>query len=163
MKYIITICAWLALTLASNSQKTIFLRVFDETGKKIQNGFLRSVSDSSLTIQNGEKTTEVLVSKISVIKVKRSFGHTVAISSGIGAAGFAIFGAATADPEAWIYGYTAGEGAAIGFIFGTIAGATVGSIIGATNKRPVLQIKMNQEKWMKAKSALSYYLENMPK
>jgi hypothetical protein len=162
MKYIITICAWLALTLAANSQKTIFLRVFDETGKKIQNGFLRSVSDSSLTIQNGEKITEVLVSKISVIKIKRSFGHTVAISSGIGAAGFAIFGAATADPEALIY-YTAAEGAAIGFIFGAIAGATVGSIIGATNKRPVLQINMNQEKWMKAKSALSYYLESIPK
>jgi hypothetical protein len=163
MKYIITICAWLALTLAANSQKTIFLRVFDETGKKIQNGSLRSVSDSSLTIQNGEKITEVPVSKISVIKVKRSFGHMVAISSGIGAAGFAIFGAATADPEAWIYGYTAGEGAAIGFVFGAIAGATVGSIIGATNKRPVLQINMNQEKWMKAKYALSYYLENIPK
>jgi hypothetical protein len=163
MKYIITIYAWLALTLNANSQKTIFLRVFDETGKKIESGFLRSVSDSSLTIQNGEKITEVLVSKISVIKVKRSFGHTVAISSGIGAAGFAIFGAATADPEAWIYGYTAGEGAAIGFIFGAITGATVGSIIGAANKKPVLQINMNQEKWMKAKSALSYYLESIPK
>jgi len=146
MKYIITICAWLALTLAANSQKIIFLRVFDETGKKIQNGFLRSVSDSSLTIQNGEKITEVPVSKISVIKVKRSFGHTVAISSGIGAAGFAIFGAATADPEAWVFGYTAGEGTAIGFVFGAIAGTTVGSFIGATNKRHVLQINMNQAK-----------------
>ena len=163
MKYIITICAWLTLTLAANSQKTIFLRVFDETGKKIESGSLRSVSDSSLTIQAGEKITEVPVSKISVIKVKRSFGHTVAISSGIGAVGFAIFGAATADPDAWIYGYTAGEGAAAGFIFGAIAGATVGSIIGATNKRPVLQINMNQEKWMKARSALSYYLESIPK
>lgn len=161
MKYIITICAWLALTLAANSQKTIFLRVFDETGKKIQNGFLRSVSDSSLIIQNGGITTEVPASKISVIKVKRSFGHTVAISSGIGAAGFAIFGAATADPDAWIYGYTAGEGAAAGFIFGALAGATVGSIIGAASKKPVLRINMNHNEWMKAKSALSYYLENI--
>jgi len=163
MKYIITICALLALTLVANSQKTIFLRVFDETGKKIQKGFLRSVSDSSLTIQNGEKITEVPVSNISVIKVKRSFGHTVAISSGIGAAGFSIFGAATADPEAWIYGYTAGEGAAAGFIFGAFAGAAVGSIIAATSKKPVLQINMNQKEWMKAKSALSYYLENITK
>src|SRR6187402_3544014 len=145
MKYIITICAWLVLTLTANSQKTIFLRVFDETGKKIQNGFLRSVSDSSLTIQNGEKITEVLSSKISVIKVKRSFGHTVAISSGIGAGAFAIFGAATADPEAWIFGYTAAEGAAAGFITGAFTGAVVGSIIGATNKRPMLRINMNQK------------------
>ena len=163
MKYIITICAWLVLTLVANSQKTIFLRVFDETGKKIQKGFLRSVSDSSLTIQNGEKITEVPLSKISVIKVKRSFGHTVAVSSGIGAAGFSIFGAATADPDAWIYGYTAGEGAAAGFIFGVFAGATVGTIIAATSKKPVLQINMNPKEWMKAKSALSYYLENVIK
>jgi len=161
MKYIITICAWLTLTLVANSQKTIFLRVYNETGKKIQNGFLRSVSDSSLTIQNSGITTEVPASKISMIKVKRSFGHTVAISSGIGAAGFAIFGAATADPDAWIFGYTAGEGAAAGFIFGALAGATVGSIIGATNKRPVLRINMSQKEWMKARSALSYYLENI--
>lgn len=163
MKYIITICAWLALTVAGHSQKTIFLRVFDETGKKIQKGFLRNVSDSSLTIQNGEKITEVPVSKISVIKVKRSFGHTVAVSSGIGAAGFSIFGAATADPDAWVLGYTAGEGAAAGFIFGALAGVTAGSIIAATNKKPVLKINMNQAEWMKAKSALSYYLENITK
>lgn len=163
MKYIITICAWLAFTLVANSQKTIFLRVFDATGKKIQNGFLRSVSDSSLTIQSAGKITEVPVSNISMIKVKRSFGHTVAISSGIGAAGFAIFGAATADPEAWVFGYTAGEGAAAGFIVGALAGATVGSIIGATSKKPVLQINMNHGEWMKAKSALSYYLESIPK
>jgi len=163
MKYIITICAWLALTLVASSQKTIFLRVFDATGKKIQNGFLRSVSDSSLTIQNGRIITEVPASNVSAIKVKRSFGHTVAISSGIGAAGFAIFGAATADPDAWIYGYTAGEGAAAGFIFGALAGATVGSVIGAASKKPVMQINMNQKEWMKAKSALSYYLESIPK
>lgn len=161
MKYIITICAWLALTLVANAQKTIFLRVYNETGKKIQNGFLRSVSDSSLTIQNGGIMSEVPASKISMIKVKRSFGHTVAISAGIGAAGFAIFGAATADPEAWIFGYTAAEGAAAGFITGAFTGAVVGSIIGATNKRPVLRINMNQKEWMKAKSALSYYLENI--
>ena len=161
MKYIITICAWLALTLVANSQKTIFLRVYDETGKKIQKGSLRSVSDSSLTIESGGKITEVPASKISVIKVKRSFGHTVAISSGIGAAGFAIFGAATADPDAWVLGYTAGEGAAVGFIFGALAGATVGSIIGATSKKPVLRINMDHKEWMKARSALSYYLENM--
>jgi len=159
MKYIITICACLALTLAAQSQKTIFLRVFDGAGKKIQKGFLNQVSDTSLTIKIGNDVIEVPLSKISVIKVKRSFGHTVAISSAIGAGGFAIFGAATADPDAWIYGYTAGEGAAAGFIFGAAAGAVVGSIVGVANKKPVLQINMDQKEWMKAKSALSYYLE----
>ena len=163
MKYIITICSWLALTLSGYSQKTIFLRVFDETGKKIHEGYLSSVADSSLTLENGGKVTEVPVSKISLIKVKRSFGHTVAISSAIGATGFAIFGAVTADPDDWLIGYTAGEGAAAGFIFGALAGATVGSIAAATSSKTVLQINMSQQEWLKARSALSYYLENISK
>ena len=162
MKYIITICTCLVIVFAAHSQKTIFLRVFDETGEKIQKGFLNSVSDSSLTVKNGNNMIEVPVSRISVIKIKRSFGHTVAVSSGIGAGGFAIFGAATADPDVFL-GYTAGEGAVGGFIFGALAGATVGSIIAATNKKPVLQINMDQKEWMKAKTALSYYLEKNSK
>ena len=154
----ITICTCLALTIAAHSQKTIFIRVFDASGKKIQKGFLNQVADSSLTIKKGNDLIEVPVSKISVIKVKRSFGHTVAISSGIGAGGFAIFGAATAEPDTFL-GYTAAEGAVGGLVFGAVAGAVVGSIIGATNKKPVLHINMDQKEWMKAKSALSYYLE----
>ena len=161
MKYVITICTWLTIALGAHSQETIFIRVFDESGKKIHKGSLSSVSDSSLTIRNREKMTEVPVSKISVIKIKRSFGHTVAISSGIGAAGFSILvGAASADPDAWL---TAGEGAAAGFVFGALAGATVGTIIALSNKKPVLDINMNQQDWMKAKSALSFYLEKIIK
>ena len=158
MKCFITICTWLTIAVAGHSQKTIFIRVFDESGKKIHKGFLSQVSDTSLTIRNGEKKLEVPVSKISGIKIKRSFGHTVLISSLIGAAGFSIFGAATAEPDAW-FSYSVGEGAAAGFIVGALTGGAVGSIVAATNKKPILQINMDQKEWIKAKSALSYYLE----
>ncbi len=158
MKYFITICTCLTIALSTNSQKTIFIRVFDESGKKIDKGFLIQVSDSSLTIRNGEKKQEIPISKISAIKIKRSFGHTVVISSLIGAAGFSIFGAATAEPDAW-FSYSVGEEAAAGFVFGALTGAAVGSIVAATNKKPILQINMDQKEWIKAKSALSYYLE----
>lgn len=156
MKYFITICAWLAIALGAHSQKTIFIRVFDESGKKIHKGFLSQVSDSSLIIRNEEKKLEVPVSKISAIKIKRSFGHTVLISSLIGAAGFSIFGAATAEPDAW-FSYSVGEGAAAGFVFGALTGGAVGSIVAATNKKSILN--MDQKEWIKAMSALSYYLE----
>lgn len=146
------------MALATQSQKTIFIRVFDESGKKSHKGFLSSVSDSSLTIRNGGNLTEISASRVSVIKIKRSFGHTVAISSGIGATGFSIYGAATADPDAFL-GYTAGEGAIGGFALGAFLGAVVGSLIAIPNKRPVLDINMDQQEWLKAKSALSFYLE----
>lgn len=156
MKYFITICTWLAIALGAHSQKTIFIRVFDESGKKIHKGFLSQVSDSSLIIRNEEKKLEVPVSKISAIKIKRSFGHTVLISSLIGAAGFSIFGAATAEPDAW-FSYSVGEGAAAGFVFGALTGGAVGSIVAAANKKSILN--MDQKEWIKAMSALSYYLE----
>ena len=158
MKCFITICTWLTIALGAHSQKPIFIRVFDESGKKMHKGFLSQVSDSSLTIRNGEKKLKVPVSKISAIRIKRSFGHTVLISSLVGATGFSIFGAATAEPDAW-FSYSVGEGAAAGFIFGAVAGGAVGSIVAATNKKPILQINMDQKEWIKAKSALSYYLE----
>lgn len=158
MKCFITICTWLTLALGAHSQKTIFIRVFDDSGKKNHQGFLSQVSDSSLTIRNGEKKLEVPVSRISAIKIKRSFGHTVLISSLIGAAGFSILGGASAEPDAWP-SYSVGEGAAAGFVFGALTGAAVGSIVAATNKKSILQINMDQKEWIKAKSALSYYLE----
>src|SRR5262245_26162965 len=115
MKPIVTICAFLAMTFIAHSQKNMFLRVFDESGKKANKGFLAAVSDSSLTIENHGKMIEIPVSKMSVIKGKRSFGHTVLVSSGMGAATFAIAGVVTADPDEW-FGYTEGEGAASGFL-----------------------------------------------
>ncbi len=162
MRYLIMIGTCFVIALAAHSQKTIFIRVFDAIGKKTHKGFLSSVSDSSLTINNGGQITEVTVSKIYTIIVKRSLGHTVAISTAVGAAGFSIWGAATADPDEFL-GYTAGEGAVGGFILGAFAGAAAGSIIAAVNRKPVLKINADQKEWLKAKSTLSYYMEKMNK
>ena len=46
----------------------------------------------------------------------------------IGAATGAILGITTADPDAWIFGYTASEGAAMGAISGGVSGAAIGGV-----------------------------------
>ena len=70
----------------------------------------------------------------------------------------ALFGIVTADPDAWVFGYTAGEGAIAGLIFGAGTGVVAGSVIAGTRNRPVFNINMNPEQWMKARILLKPYI-----
>lgn len=166
----------LFIVTSVQAQTKTLVRVFDEAGNKIYKGYLIQALDSSLvlvkskgypllkTLENqldlskNMKTYEIPITKIAIIKLRRSFGHTVLISSLVLGASFAIFGAATADPSAWLFSYTAGEGALAGFIFGAASGALTGSIIAGTRSRPVFKINRSQERWIKAKSILKSYL-----
>lgn len=141
--------------------KEPFVRIFDATGKKIYSGFLTETTDHSIFIIQKEKSVEVPVSQIAMIKLRRSFGHTVLITSLIGGVAFAIVGAASADPNALIFGYTAGEGIAAGLLFGVPAGAAVGSIIAGTRNRPIFKINQNQADWLKARPVIDSYLNTL--
>lgn len=138
--------------------KELFVRIFDEKGKKNYSGFLTQTTDNSIFIIQKNKSVEIPVSQITSIKLRRSFGHTVLITSLIGGAGLAILGAATAQPDAFIFGYTAGEGIASGLLLGIPAGAAIGSIIAGTRKRPIFKINQNQADWLKARPVLDSYL-----
>lgn len=148
----------LLTVMTAQSQSKTFVRIFDDAGKKTHKGFLVQTSDSSLTLSTNETTYEIPISKIATIKLRRSFGHTVLLTSLIVGGSFAILGAATADPDAWILGYTAGEGALGGFILGAASGALAGSIVAGTRNRPIFEVNRNRERWMKAKSLLNSYL-----
>lgn len=139
--------------------KETFVRIFDEKGKKSYTGFLTKTTDNSIFILQKNKSVEVPVSKITTIKLRRSFGHTVLITSLIGGVSLAILGAASADPDVFL-GYTAGEGIAVGLLFGVPAGAAVGSIIAGTRNRPIFTINQNQDEWQKARQVLDSYLNN---
>src|SRR5688500_12819640 len=122
----------------SQGQKRTFLRIFNEEGKKTQKGFLRALSDSGLTVLTEEKKViNVPLAEIHTIKLNRSFGHTVMITSLIAAGACGILGAASADPEAWIFGYSAAEGALLGITAGAAGGIALGSIVSGTIHRPV--------------------------
>ena len=155
------LCYFFALIYAVSafSQKNTFIRIFDEEGKKTFRGHLQHVTDSSVFVMvAGKEMMEVPVSKISMIKLRRSFGHTVLITSLITGATLAIAGAASADPDAWIFGYTVAEGLVAGFVTGAATGVVVGGIISGTRNRPVFKIYRSQENWQRVKNVLQRYV-----
>src|SRR4030095_8332482 len=99
MKKLLTICL-LIITIAAQSQKKTFVRIFDANGEKTHTGFLTQTSDSSITLSLNKKEFEIPVNQIGVIKLKRSAGHTILIGALIAGGSLAILGAATADPDA---------------------------------------------------------------
>lgn len=146
------------LIVAASSQLKIFVRIFDNNGNKTHKGFLLRTSDSSLTLSSYKNSFEIPIDKIGSIKLRRSFGHTVLITSLITAGSFAVLGAASANPNAWIFAYTAGEGARAGFLFGAGTGAFWGTIISGIRKRPVFKINGSLEQWKKTQSVWNFYI-----
>ena len=110
------------------AQKPVFVRVYDLTGKRIYGGHVFNVSDSSLELKINGLQKNIAVSNIGYIKTKRSGAHNVFIGSMIGAGVVAIAGAASAQPDATWFAYSAGDGALVGIILGLPVGAALGAL-----------------------------------
>ena len=158
MKYFWTIILLMLLTTTGFSQKGTFVRVFDEKGKKTHKGHLVNTSDSSLIIAANNGTVEIPVTLITSIKLRRSFGHTVLWTSLAVGGAMAIGGAASADPDAWIFPYSAAEGAFAGMVVGSIAGGTIGSIVSGTRKRPEILVNRKLTNWPDVRAFLKSYM-----
>ena len=107
-------------------KNTLFVRVYNLEGDKMNKGEVLSVNDTILQLQGKKGAVNIDVKTIGLIKTKRSEGNNVLLGSLIGLTIGAIIGVATADPDAW-FGYSASEGATgIGLV-----GAVIGTGIGA--------------------------------
>lgn len=134
-KQLKTIMLLTILTLYSNvySQngsigKEMFVRVYNLEGEKIGKGKIFTVKDTMLILKKNNKYINFKPTNIGFIKSKHSTGHNVLMGSIVGGGTMAILGAASADPDAWIFGYTAAEGAAAGALFGGVAGGAIGGL-----------------------------------
>ncbi len=125
----------------------LFVRVFNLQGEKISKGKLLAVTDKSLQIKGKKGIVDLDYRNIGLIKTKRSTGNNVLIGSVVGASTMAILGASTAEPEALIFGYTAGEGAAVGAIVGLPLGAAAGGITALFKNSKSYSIDGNSLKW----------------
>ena len=125
----------------------IFVRVYDLDGKKIGKGKILSISETSLQLYRKGESVKVKVNGIGSIKTKHSAGNNVLVGAATGATTMAILGAATAEPDAWILGYTAGEGAAIGAFLGGTVGAAIGGITILFKNSKSYEINGDIEKW----------------
>ena len=127
--------------------KKLFVRVYNLEGKKIGKGHIVSLTDSLIQLKRGVKSVQFNFKDIGIIKTKRSAGHNILIGAAIGATTFAVLGAASADPDAWIFGYTAAEGAAAGALGGALGGAALGGASVALKKSLTYPIDGNIDKW----------------
>ena len=128
MKRLVTFLFLVSIGYQLCAQKAIFVRVYDLNGKKISKGHVVATTDTSLQLEmESRDTVNLAINSIGTIKTKRSAGRNVLMGSLVGAGAFAIFGAATADPDVFL-GYTAAEGAVGGFVLGIPFGAAIGGI-----------------------------------
>jgi hypothetical protein len=161
MKKILNISVLLILVFASTTgfaQKKLFVRVFDQAGRKINKGYYISSTDSSITLIRNKKESVIPVTKIQTIKLKRSFGAGVWKGSLIGGSVFTGFGAVSAEPEA-IPPVLPGQAAVVGLIGGAAVGGAIGGIIDAVKKRPSFDIQQDPEKWKNAREIVETYLQ----
>lgn len=127
----------------------VFVRVFDLDGKKISKGKIVAISETSLQLIRDERSDVIPVSNIGSIKTKHSGGNNVLIGATIGAIPMAVFGYASADPDAEILAtnYTAGEGALQGVLLGGTLGAGIGGITTLFKNSKSYTINGDAEKW----------------
>jgi hypothetical protein len=154
-KYQINIMVmFLVLLFGTNSysqsevkHKKLFARAFNFEGKKIGKGYITVLTDSTFELSRGNEYLSISLKDIGYIKTKRSVGNNFLIGSIAGATTMGILGAATADPDAWIFGYTAAEGA-LGFgLIGAIGGGAIGGITSIFKNSKTIVINGNQDKW----------------
>lgn len=105
----------------------VFVRVYDLQNKKISKGQILLISDTSIELKAKKGPIKIESKSIGFIKTKHSAGNNILKGALIGGSFFALIGVATADPDAFILGYTDREGSAAGAILGGTAGAAIGA------------------------------------
>jgi hypothetical protein len=151
------LCALLLIAVACSvsAQKSIFIRVFDLAGKKINKGHMVAVTDSSLSLEGKPLPVIVPLSAIGFIKTKRSAGNNLLIGSIVGASSMAILFAATAEPDAEFVSYSAAEGAAGGALLGLAFGAAIGALTIPFKGSKYYPINGDRTNWKQFLSAIA--------
>lgn len=159
MKKLMPFLLFISLSIQAGAQKKLFVRVYDNSGKRIQNGFVVGTTDSSLRLYKNKDTIDLPITGFSFLKTKRSAGHNLLLGSVIGAGTFAFIGMASANPDDFL-GYTAAEGFAGGILFGAPAGAAIGGLAALLKKSRTFTINGNPDQWKEFQSfAESFFIQ----
>ncbi|MBF2708469.1 hypothetical protein [Flavobacterium soyangense] len=112
------------------AKNSLFIRVYNLEGDKMNKGKVLSVNDTILQLQEKNGSVDIDIRTIGFIKTKHSAGNNMLFGSLIGLTVGVIFGVATSDPnpDEVFFGYSASEG---GTGFGLI-GAILGTGVGGT-------------------------------
>jgi outer membrane lipoprotein SlyB len=149
---ILALATVLAFSMDANAQKevtshNIFVRVYNMEGKKISKGSIIFINDSLLGLKNSSEKGKISMKDIGFIKTKRSAGNNVLIGAASGATFGVIIGVSSADPDAWIFGYTAGEGAALFGSIGALGGGAIGGLSSLFKESETYIINGSEVNW----------------
>lgn len=136
----------------SGRYKDTFVRVFDASGKKFAKGKITYISEHSLSLKNGELSTEIPMEKIHRIKTNHSAATNVLVGALAGVTIGAIIGATTTDSDDFFF--TKSEATALGATSGGAAGAGIGGLTLLFRKGSVFQIQGSESAW-------EYFRESM--
>lgn len=125
--------------------ESVFVRVYDLSGKKIHNGHVLAVTDTTLQLKGGAKPITIPVSHIGSIKTKRSGGNNFLVGSLAGATAMAIFGIASGNDGAFFY--SKDQGAWAGAVVGLPLGAAIGGLTVPLKKSKVFLVDGDLIKW----------------
>ena len=139
--------------------KDLFIRIFDQQGRKIAKGVLTATTDSSIILLNSKKTHEIPLKDIGVIKTKRSFGHPIvmgAITGSLagGLLGLIASGTDDSSDDSILFEPSDEEYALGGVFAGAVIGGGIGTIIAAIRKRKSIVINGDAKEWQQQRKVL---------
>ncbi|MBX3238822.1 MAG: hypothetical protein KIT80_08580 [Chitinophagaceae bacterium] len=150
MRWLCTLLFMIFLSSMVNAQKKLFVRVFDQSGKKISQGHIVAVTDSSLHLNVKRKgAVDLMVTDIGKIKTKRPAGRNIWIGALAGVGAGAIIGGISHQPSEDVYFKTTlAEDILVGaLVIGPLIGAAVGGVIALLNNPKIFIIKGSIENW----------------
>lgn len=149
MKRLFTILSLVLIYYNVCAQKTLFVRIYDLNGKKINKGHVLAITDTSLLLNTkGGHKINIPINSFTTIKTKRSAGHNLLIGSLALMVPLAIVGAASGSPnDTGFLSFTAAEGVGAGALVGIPIGAAIGGISVLLKGSKTFVINGQIDKW----------------
>lgn len=117
----------------------LFVRIYDSTGKKINKGGLKSVSDHGIQLEVKDTIVSIPLAAIGEIRTKHTFGGKILLGSIVGTSlGLGIM---PGDPETERSSVLSGEERIAAVVGGAVIGGLTGVGIGLLQKRGVYTIQ----------------------
>lgn len=127
-------------------KNTVFIRVYNLEGEKINKGKVLAVTDTILQLEGKNGMVDIDVRTIGLIKTKRSEGNNVLIGSLVGLTTLAILGATQGGSDEW---FSSSDLAVGGGFVGAVIGAATGAITVPFKNSKSYIINGDKLKWKK--------------
>lgn len=155
----IVILSNLSIHSQNDSEKnTVFIRVYNLEGDKINKGRVLAVKDTILQLEGKNGMVDIDVKTIGLIKTKRSEGNNVLIGSLVGLTTLAILGATQGGSDEW---FSSTDLAVGGGVVGAVIGAGTGAMTIPFKNSKSYIINGDTLKWKKFQDVIrdKYKLE----